>query len=390
MIKISVIIPVYNVAKYLKQCLDSVLNQTLKEIEIIVINDGSNDESASIIQNYANIDKRIIAINTKHKGAANARNIGLKLAKGDYLFFLDSDDWLELYALEKLYKKIIENDAQIVICKNIHYNNITKEENLCIHSFREDLFPKKRPFSLNDAKENALQLFVGWPWDKLYSRKFVSKTGISYQNVRSTNDLYFVLAHLFLANKIDVLKEPLVFHRTNNANSLENTRYKDPCCFLIALRKFINFLKKNKYYDDFIETFYFYLIDFAHWHYSTHKDEVIKENMRKRVVKLFNAINLDAKKIKSDLILSFYKTLTNELYTFQKLYLNGLIKIYKKEYNSGEYNKKIYLLHFLPLLKLKKRDDLLSFYLFGFIKICSTRRFLLSECLISQFFIKEG
>ena len=102
-IKVSIIIPVYNVEKYLQKCLESLVNQTLKEIEIICINDGSTDKSEEILKIFAQKDDRIIVVNKENEGQSVARNVGIKLAKGEFLGFVDSDDWVDLDFFEKLY-----------------------------------------------------------------------------------------------------------------------------------------------------------------------------------------------------------------------------------------------------------------------------------------------
>lgn len=121
--KISVLIPIFNVEKYLEECLDSVVNQTLRDIEIICINDGSTDDSLKIIKKYANNDDRIVIINKKNSGYGDSMNKGLKKATGEYVGIVESDDWIELDAFEKLYDLAIENDVDIV--KSNYYNYFT-------------------------------------------------------------------------------------------------------------------------------------------------------------------------------------------------------------------------------------------------------------------------
>ena len=118
--KVSVIIPVYNVEKYLSECLDSVVNQTLKDIEIICVNDGSPDGSAAILEEYAQKDNRIKVITQENRGLSEARNSGLKIASGEYIAFLDSDDYIDLKFFEQLYKRGIESNSDVVVCENIY------------------------------------------------------------------------------------------------------------------------------------------------------------------------------------------------------------------------------------------------------------------------------
>lgn len=114
MSKISVIIPVYNVSEYLEKCLWSVTNQTLQDIEIIVVNDGSTDNSLSILEKYAATDNRIIVINRTNGGVVSARKAGLNIAKGEYIHYLDGDDYMELNSYELLYNKAIETNADMI------------------------------------------------------------------------------------------------------------------------------------------------------------------------------------------------------------------------------------------------------------------------------------
>ena len=139
--KISIVVPVYNVEKYLSKCLESLISQTLADIEIICINDGSTDKSLEILENYASKDNRVKIINQENQGVSTARNNGLACANGEYVTFVDSDDWLESNSCEELYNKAIQTNSDIVLFS--HY----------------DVFPnKKTPYNLaNDCEEGTLK-----------------------------------------------------------------------------------------------------------------------------------------------------------------------------------------------------------------------------------------
>jgi glycosyltransferase involved in cell wall biosynthesis len=121
-VKISIIIPAYNTEKYLQKCLDSVINQTLKDIEILCINDGSKDNSLSILQEYAAKDKRIKVFNQENKGVAIARNVGLENAIGEYVWLIDANDWCKLTATFIIYEKIKTYDADMIMFAARSYN----------------------------------------------------------------------------------------------------------------------------------------------------------------------------------------------------------------------------------------------------------------------------
>ena len=117
MVKVSVIVPVYNVENFLKECLDSIVNQTLYDIEIICINDGSTDNSLAILESYAKSDDRIKIISQENKGLGAVRNVAFNHISGDYVFFIDSDDYIDLNTLKKLYENAISNDSDLVFFK---------------------------------------------------------------------------------------------------------------------------------------------------------------------------------------------------------------------------------------------------------------------------------
>ena len=124
-VKVSVIVPVFNTEKYLKKCVDSILNQSLKNIEIIFIDDGSNDNSLGILEEYAKIDKRIKIISKLNEGQGVARNIGIKSAIGEYIAFVDSDDFIQINMLEKLYSYSKNKNLDICMCKVSTYDDMS-------------------------------------------------------------------------------------------------------------------------------------------------------------------------------------------------------------------------------------------------------------------------
>ncbi len=141
--KISVIIPIYNTEKHLRQCLDSIINQTLKEIEIICVNDESTDGSLDIVNEYAQKDERIKIINKKNNGAAAARNTGMDHAAGEYIGFVDSDDWIALDMYEKLYENAKSYNSDIVMCPLKVYNDSTNEFEQPDHTCTLEHFSEK-------------------------------------------------------------------------------------------------------------------------------------------------------------------------------------------------------------------------------------------------------
>lgn len=154
--KISVIIPVYNVERYLRECLDSIINQTHRNLEIICIDDGSPDNSINILKDYSKIDNRIFIKQQQNSGLSKARNEGIKISTGKYLIFVDSDDWLPLDAIELLYKKIKKENSDIVIGGRITITNFKRENFIPTGEDINFTFEKYLEYSMK--KENLDQL----------------------------------------------------------------------------------------------------------------------------------------------------------------------------------------------------------------------------------------
>lgn len=238
MTKISVILPIYNVEKYLEDCLNSIINQTLNDIEIICIDDGSTDNSLAILNEYAKKDSRITILTQKNQGAAVARNKGLDIAKGEYLSILDSDDFFELNMLEQMYNKAINTDVDIVICKSRSYDDKTKVFGAMNWALREYLLPEKDIFNYCDVSKYLFQFTVPWVWNRLIKKNFVEKNNLRFQNLKNTNDFYFGSMSLVLAEKITILPEVLVNYRINNNNRTTECVEQGMFCFAKSSRKF--------------------------------------------------------------------------------------------------------------------------------------------------------
>lgn len=287
MLKISVIIPVYNVEKYLRECLDSVINQTLKDIEIICINDGSTDRSLDILKEYALKDNRIKIIDKKNEGAAAARNLGLKSATGDYVIFFDSDDYMDITALEKLYQNITDKNADISICKSYEFYDENKEKRVIEYAIKNNLLDNKTVFSPQEVSKYIFQFCVGWPWDKLYRREFVLKNRLTFQNLHHSNDTRFVLLSLACADKISIIDNSLMYHRTTK-NSLSNSKVKAPKNFYHALISLHQYLIQKNLYDVYEQSFVNYCVTFPLDHINTINNQVAQEIIIKNLDRLLN------------------------------------------------------------------------------------------------------
>ena len=165
-IAVSVIVPVYNTSKYLRQCLDSLAGQTLKDIEIIVVDDGSTDDSGSVCDQYS-ADSKFLIIHNKNRGPSESRNDGIKQAQGEYCMFVDSDDWVELDACEKMYRFAKQTDADLVIGGHVNESSAGNDIRF--------IFPETHEFVENDFKNNILIHTLGLTGEKIKNPAYLDK-----------------------------------------------------------------------------------------------------------------------------------------------------------------------------------------------------------------------
>ncbi|MBP2046668.1 glycosyltransferase [Methanobacterium aggregans] len=230
-IKVSVVIPVYNVEKYLKQCLESLINQTLSEIEIICVNDGSTDGSLEILEEYTEKDDRVRVINKKNGGIASARNRGMEFATGDYMGFVDSDDWIKLNMYEKLYENAQLYGSDIVMCSAHRFDDIT-HETCDLPYFTLERFDEtfdNSIFTPDKTKDFFFDICVT-PWNKLYKSKFLEETGVIFHEGLDFEDPLFFYETYLKASKLSLVRDFLYFYRVNRSGSFitsANERFFD-------------------------------------------------------------------------------------------------------------------------------------------------------------------
>lgn len=248
---VSVVIPVYNAEKYLRECLDSVTGQTLKNIEIICVDDGSTDSSLSILREYEKRDSRLSVLTQKNQFAGVARNNGLNHAKGEYVAFLDSDDFFDADMLRSMYNRAKAYEADLCVCKFKHlWQNENRIENVP-ESCKASMLPKyKEVFSRKDIGHEIFQFTIGAPWNKLYRREFVLEHHLQFQDTRTANDEAFVKTALALAERITSLDQYLVVYRKDVSTSLQSTKKREPLLFLEAYRCLKNNLMEHGVYHE--------------------------------------------------------------------------------------------------------------------------------------------
>ena len=231
---VSFILPVYNVEEFIEQGLDTLLNQTLKRVEIICVDDGSTDRSLEILNAYAEKDSRVRVFTQQNKYAGVARNLGLANARGEYVCFLDSDDFFARGLAETAYNAGKLSNADIVLFGAKHYNNTTGEYKDAKWLLNEAYAPKKQPFNYKDCPNDIYRITTPCPWTKMFRREFVLETGLQYQAIQNSNDLFFTYSALAMAERIVTVDKPLVYYRVGLANNLQSTKSRHPLCFCEA------------------------------------------------------------------------------------------------------------------------------------------------------------
>lgn len=233
MTKVSVIIPVYNAEKYLEKCLESFLAQTLRDFEIICVDDESTDGSSAILERFAARDKRIRIIRQSNAGAAVARNTGIDAATGDYLYFSDADDFCDAGMLEALVEKADELSADCVIAGNYIYDEADQAD-IRRWQIPPNVLSIKQPFTAAELSPHSFDSVRSEPWNKLFRASFIREESIRFQKLFCANDVYFVCMAIATAKRIGAINKAFYHYRTNTGAGLVAKSAKAPLAFFEA------------------------------------------------------------------------------------------------------------------------------------------------------------
>ena len=252
---VSVVVPVYNAEKFLPECLESLLKQTMKHIEIICVDDGSTDNSLEILRSYEKKDPRVRVFTQKNQFAGAARNYGLSKARGEYVCFLDADDFFAGNLVEDTYYAAKMNQADAVLFNAIYYDNATKEYRETPWLLVKEYAPQNQPFSWKDCPDTLFQITTPCPWTKLFRRQFLLDTGLQFPGLRNSEDVAFTYCAMAMAERIATVDKALVYYRIGLTNSLEGSKNKQPMCFYEAYRLLQSRLKELGRLDPLRKTY---------------------------------------------------------------------------------------------------------------------------------------
>ncbi len=259
--KASIIIPAYNSEAYLGNCLESALEQTVDDIEVICVDDGSADSSRDIIRAYAESDHRVKAIVQDNRGGGAARNAGLDLATGDFLYFMDSDDWIEPDLIELSVAELERDSADLVVFPAYTVDDRTGEKWDTDWVFKRENIPDKHPFCYADMPDFIFNTFGNVPWNKVFRRSFVQSEGLRFQEIYRTNDLLFVCSALVAAKRITTIDEHLAYYRIGTLTNCQSTNEREPLGFYKAFLELKQYLEDREMYEKVKRSFLNHALD---------------------------------------------------------------------------------------------------------------------------------
>lgn len=309
---ISVIIPVYNVELYLEKCVDSLIEQTYKDIEILLINDGSTDNSYKICQKLKDRDDRIYVINIeKNRGVSYARNIGITMSKGKYLVFVDADDFLNKIMLEILLKNIEENKADISMCDFKKVNDKFRNETI-------DEIEKSVIFDKNDLLKNltGTKSFQGFVWNKMYKKDIIDKNNIKFdENIDIYEDMLFNCEYIDKINKGSYVKNKLYYYIQRNSSAYNGDFNNKWYTIFKAHKKILEIYEKNNL-KDYIGVKYNLLISNLDF-----KEKLVKFKKTDKDIGCINITELDYKIniILKEILESNYISMSEKIKIFIKV-----------------------------------------------------------------------
>ncbi len=237
-INVSIIVPVYNVEKFLERCLESLVNQTMKEIEIICINDGSKDKSDEILNKYSQKDYRIKIIKQENLGVSVARNNGVNIAKGEYIGFVDSDDWVDLDFFEKLYIAAKNNNVDIAAAGIIRLHKFSKKFHL---KFNNEIVTENvnEKFNLCDVPE------LSYVWNKIYKKEVYIKNNFRFEEGIFFEDVIFTPVVLFYTKKLVTVPNTYYYYWRNSNSIVSKHTKKINDDSIYAHKKALKFIEEK-------------------------------------------------------------------------------------------------------------------------------------------------
>lgn len=323
MYKVSVIIPVFNSESYLEKCLDSILSQTLTDIEVILIDDGSTDASLEIIKQYAKKYNNVKYKSKINEGQAIARNIGIEMATGEFICFIDSDDYIENTMLEKLYTLAQKDNSDIVICDYME-------------EYKNKKITRKSLYVDSDTLKKCYILCVAGPCCKIIKTEIFKQNNIKFLENYIYEDLAIIPSLALYTEKISYCEEPLYYYIVRENSTMQQTTYNSKLESIFNVMEYVYNQFEGKGYDEELEFIYI-----NHLLYAGCGRFLRYPNTQNMILKILNIINdkyPNWKENKYFKIQSFgYKLICN-IFMRNKSFEIGLYKLFRKIKNRKNYS----------------------------------------------------
>lgn len=278
---ISVIVPVYNVEKYLGECLDSILGQTFKDIEIICIDDGSTDSSGKMLDDYREKDERVIVVHDTNHGLGHARNAGIDMARGKYICFLDSDDYMETDALMKRYELAEKNNCDLVI-DNLDKVDCQSGEKLdWAYALIFGLLPEKEVFNRHDIPDHIMNITYSTANNKFCRLEMLRQKGLRFQEIRYAEDVFFSYKILIDSERISVIRDIDVHYRVNRPGSATSTVSSERLLAVKAYKDLYDDLNESGILKEIKRSFYNRFLSSLHYELNAIGRDPLRLEFRK-------------------------------------------------------------------------------------------------------------
>lgn len=337
--KVSIIVPVYNVENYIAECLNSLINQTLKDIEIICVDDCGQDNSMKIVEDFAKKDKRIkIFKHEENKGLGEARNTGIKNATSEYIGFLDSDDFVDLDYYEEMYHLITKSNTNIIYNQNIieYYDNKDSLKQF-------DKWNSKKTGLIKISNDNLSYLF-STPWCKMFKTSFIKNNELKFPFKLKHEDEYFNMVSLSINKEIYIFNGKPYYYRQRDNSIMKQEAFKNFDMIVILKMLFDNFKERN------LLSTYKIPVSRLIWISQNHKyKEEFKEKTKEFIQKM-------------------YPDIKNYLHLYTKEendFINDILNMKK----AKNFEIKIKIFNFIPILKIKKTNNKIVIKLLNFIPL---------------------
>lgn len=272
----TIIIPIFNCCDKLPENMERLLRVEAKDIEILLIDDGSADGSTELCQYYAAYYPNVHVYHQPNSGPGAARNLGLSVANGENVIFLDADDWFECDFLEKACACIERTEADICICKAERFDSQTGKTLPSEWMLKTEYIPGEA-FAPSDICEYLFQFTYGQVWDKLYRKSFLEDTGLKFPEFRNSEDTAFAFMSLLSSERIAVIPEVFVHYRVNNNGSVSNSIIKQPEAPYEAFRLVMEHLEAKTDKDIYWNSFLNWAMEYLVWHVTNMPDKDIRK-----------------------------------------------------------------------------------------------------------------